>query len=142
MIEDGVRIIGNVHLGDNVSIAAPCEVNGKDSSVSIGDGCDIAAGVTITCADSHRRCVGRSSEIERLPIRLGVKVYIGADAIILGNAIIEDRVVIGPNVVIRNSTIGHDSTIWPNVVLIGTAVPPYSWVRAADPVVLPGHYAR
>ena len=124
MIEDGVRIIGNVQLGEGVSIAAPSEVMAKDSSIVIGDGCDIAAFVTISTADSSRRCTGRADEIERLPIVIGSQVFIGTGAIILGGCEIGERSVIGAGVVLKRVTI-----------------PPYSRVTHPACVLEPGYYS-
>lgn len=123
MIEPGARLIGNVVLGKDVSICAPSEIMAKDSSITIGDECDIAAFVTITTADSHKRCIGLSSEVERRHIFIGDHVFIGQGAIILGGTRIGDHSVIGAG-----------------VVLSGQDVPPYSRVRAPAPVIEAGHY--
>jgi acetyltransferase-like isoleucine patch superfamily enzyme len=119
MIEEGVRIIGNVKLGKDVSICAPAELMAKDSQIDIGDGCDIAAFVTITTADSHARCIGLDEHIDRRPIKIGAHVFIGVGAVILGGAIVGHHSVIGANVVI-----GHDADI-----------PPYSRVTVAAPTI-------
>ena len=124
MIEDGVRIIGNVTLGPNVSISAPAEIMAKDSSVLIGAACDIAAFVTITTADSHARCIGRSDDIERKPIVIGENVFIGTGAVILGGC-----------------QIGHHSVIGAGVVMKDMVVPPHSRVRAPRPIIEGGYYA-
>lgn len=125
MIEDGVRIIGNVTLGPNVSISAPAEVMAKDSSVLIGHGCDIAAFVTISTADSHARCIGRSDVIERKPIVIEDHVFIGTGAVILGGC-----------------QIGHHSVIGAGVVLKGMVIPPYSRVQSPRPIIEGGYYAN
>ena len=113
MIEPGVRIIGNVTLGEGVSIAAPAEVMAKDSSIVIGDGCDIAAFVTISTADSSRRCTGRALEIERRPIVIGSRVFIGTGAVILGGCEIGDHSVIGAGVVLKGVKIPPNSRVMP-----------------------------
>ena len=125
MIEDGVRIIGNVTYGRNFSACAPSEFMAKESSITIGDDCDFAAFVTISTADSHLRCLGLSDLIERKPIVIGSRVFIGTGAVILGGCKIGDGCVIGANVVLKNATI-----------------PPNSRVRATPPIVESGFYWR
>lgn len=105
MIEEGVRLIGNVELGRDVSIAAPSELMAKDSRIVIGDGCDIAAFVTITTADSHKRCLGLSEDIERQPITIGDRVFIGQGAIILGGCMIGHHSIIGAGVVLPKDSV-------------------------------------
>lgn len=109
--------------GRNVSIAGPTEIMAKDSHIKIGDGCDIAGFVTISTADSHARCIGRSTEIERLPIVIEDHVFIGTGAVILGG-----------------TYIGHHSVIGAGVVLKGQRLPPYSKVKTAEPIIEMGYY--
>jgi acetyltransferase-like isoleucine patch superfamily enzyme len=125
MIEDGVRFIGNVIYGKDFSACAPSEFMAKDSSITIGDDCDFAAFVTVSTADSHRRVLGISPRIERKPIVIGDRVFIGVGAVILGG-----------------TEIGHDSVIGAGVVLKNAKIPPYSRVRAPAPVIEPGFYVK
>jgi acetyltransferase-like isoleucine patch superfamily enzyme len=120
-----VRIVGNVTLGKDVSISAPAEVMAKDSSIVIGDGCDIAAFVTISTADSHARCIGIGDRIERREILIGARVFIGTGAVILGGCEIGDGCVIGANVVLK-----------------GRKIPPNSRVTLPPMVIEPGFYQR
>lgn len=99
-----VEIHGNVELGEGVQIAGPTDINGNDSEIVIGDGCDIAAFCTITCADSHLRCIGKSDVIERRPIMIGSRVFVGQGAIILGGCTIGDGAVIGAGVVLAKGS--------------------------------------
>lgn len=103
--EIGRMIHGEVSIGEGTSLCSPCDINGVDASLWIGRGCDIAAFVTITCADSHALCIGTSKEIERRPVKIGDHVFIGAGAIILGGCEIGDRAVIGAGVVLAKNTI-------------------------------------
>lgn len=123
MIEPGVRIIGNVQLGEGVSIASPCELMAKDSLIVLGPGCDVAAFVTISTADSSQRCLGLSEDIERREIHIGARCFIGQGAVILGGCDIGDGCVIGAGVVLK-----------------GAKVPPGSRVRAPRPTIEPGYY--
>ena len=124
LIEEGVRLLGNVELGEGVAIGAPAELNARDSQITIGDGCDIASYVTITTADSHGKCIGIAEHITREPVMLGEHVFVGQGAIILGG-----------------TRIGHHSVIGAGVVLHGQTIPPHSRVKAAPPIIEAGHYA-
>lgn len=121
----GVEIHGNVVLGEGVQICEPADINGTGSSIVIGDGVDIAAFVTINCADSHARCIGLSAEIERREILIGSRVFIGQGATILGGCEIGDGSVIGAGAVLK-----------------GQKIPPDSRVNAAWGLIEPGYYAR
>lgn len=125
MIEPGVRIIGYVNIGEDVSIAAPAEIMAKDSLITIGSGCDVAAFVTISTADSSRRCIGLSAEIERREIYIGPRVFIGTGAVILGGC-----------------DIGEGSVIGAGVVLKGAKIPPHSRVLSPLPTIQPGYYKQ
>lgn len=109
-------------IGDGTSICGPSELNAKGARIEIGEGCDIAAFVSIHCSDSHLRCLGKSEEIERLPIKIGNRVFIGQGAIILGGAEIGDDCVIGAGaVVIKRAKIPSGYSVIPAVSLV---VPP------------------
>jgi acetyltransferase-like isoleucine patch superfamily enzyme len=123
VIEPGVRIIGEVVLGQNPSICAPSELMAKDSSIIIGDGFDCAAFVTISTADSHLRCLGLSPVIERKAIIIEDHVFIGTGAVILGGC-----------------RIGHHSVIGAGVVLKSMVIPPYSRVQSPRPIIEGGYY--
>lgn len=122
--EVGMYVHGDVSIGEGTMLCAPIDFNGKSSAISIGRNCDIAAFVSITCADSHLRCIGASPEISRAPITIGDSVFIGQGAIILGGTFI-----------------GNGSVIGAGVVLGDVSVPPYSRVSAPRPTIDAGWYA-
>lgn len=120
----GGQIHGGVVIEDDVQLAPPVDINAKGSHMLISRGCDVAAFVTITNADSHKRCLGQTLSIERWPVTIEDHVFIGQGAIILGGC-----------------WVGHHSVIGAGVVLPkGTRVPPYSRVRAPAPIIEPGFY--
>ena len=65
-----VWINGNPEIGENVYIGGLTEINAKGARVVLGDNCDIASFVSINCADSHKKCLELSDEIERRNIIL------------------------------------------------------------------------
>lgn len=119
-----VQIYGNVTIGAGVDIAGPCDINGNHSSITIGDHADIGAFGAITCADSHKRCLGLSSEIERKPIKIGKRVFVGSHCLILGGV-----------------TIGHHCVVAGHTRVDPGIYPPYSLIYGAWPTrVKKGYY--
>lgn len=118
-----VWINGEPKIGRDVYIGGFSVVNGKDTVVEIGDECDIASFVSINSADSHARCLGLSNEIDRKPIRLGRRVFVGSHTVIKGGA-----------------TIGEYSVIAAGTVVEGVDIPPYSLVYGNPMQVRAGYY--
>ncbi len=118
-----VWIVGCPEIGNNVYIGGMSEVNAKGAVVKIGDNCDIASFVTINCADSHRKCIGLSSDVERRDILIEDHVFIGSHCVIKGGAII-----------------GHHSVIAAGAIVGAIEVPPYSLVVGNPALVKPGYY--
>jgi len=118
-----VWIVGDPEIGEDVYIGGISEVNAKGARVKIGDNCDIASFVTINCADSHRKCIGLSVEVERRDIWIENNVFIGSHSVIKGGA-----------------KIGHHSVIAAGSIVGAIAVPPYSLVAGNPAVVKPGYY--
>jgi acetyltransferase-like isoleucine patch superfamily enzyme len=106
-------INGNPDIGENVYIGAFSEINAKGGSISIGDNCDIASFCSLNVADSHKKCIGLSSHIDRGCIILEDNVFIGSHSFIGGRV-----------------KIGHHSVIAAHTCLIadGLIIPPYSLV--------------
>lgn len=118
-----VWIVGEPEIGESVYIGGLSEVNARGSRLIIGDHCDIASFVSINCADSHRKCIGLSEEVERKDI------------------IIEDHVFIGSHSVIKGGAhIGHHSVVAAGTIVGALEVPPYSLVVGNPAVVKPGYY--
>lgn len=118
-----VWIHGEPEIGKNVFIGAFSEINAKGSRVVIGDYCDIASYVAINCADSHRRCLGLSDEIDRREIILEHHVFVGSHVVIKGGA-----------------KIGHHSVIAAGSIVDGVEVPPYSLVSGNPMQIKAGYY--
>jgi acetyltransferase-like isoleucine patch superfamily enzyme len=118
-----VWIHGEPRIGNNVYIGGFSEVNAQGSTVTIGEGCDIASFVAINVADSHRKCLGLSGEVDRRPI------------------VIEDHVFIGSHCVVKGGThLGHHSVVAAGTVVEGVTIPPYSLIVGNPMVVKVGYY--
>jgi len=120
-----VWISGEPEIGKNVNIGGMSEVNAKNSRVVIGDNCDIASFVAINCADSNKKCLGLSSEIERKEIILENNVFVGSHCVIKGGA-----------------NIGHHSVIAAGSIVEGQKIPPYSLVYGNPMKVKSGYYSK
>jgi acetyltransferase-like isoleucine patch superfamily enzyme len=118
-----VIIAGDPCIGNDVYIGAFSEVNAKDVSVIIGDGCDIASFVAINSADSHKKCIGKAEDIDRKDIYIGDHVFIGSHSVIKGGSII-----------------GHHSVIAAGTIVEDGFIPPYSLIYGNPMRVKAGYY--
>jgi len=121
-----VWINGEPEIGNGVYIGGLSEVNANGARVVIGDNCDIASFVSINCADSHKKCIGLSFEVDRRDIIIENNVFIGSHSVIKGGAII-----------------GHHSVVAAGTIVnCGLRIPPYSLVIGNPMVVKPGYYLK
>jgi acetyltransferase-like isoleucine patch superfamily enzyme len=116
-------IVGDPEIGEDVYIGGFSEVNARGARVSIGAHCDIASFVSINCADSHKYCIGLTTEIERQ------------------NIVIEDHVFIGSHSFVKGGThIGHHSVVAAGTIVGPGVIPPYSLIAGNPMQVRPGYY--
>lgn len=120
-----VWINGHPEIGKNVYIGGFSIINARDVTVSIGDNCDFASFVSINSADSHKKCIGLSEEIERKSIFIGNNVFIGSHSVVKGGA-----------------NIGSHCVIAAGTVVDGEKIPPYSLVIGNPMRVKPGYYRK
>ena len=120
-----VYIGGEPEIGKNVYIGAFSEVNAKGATLRIGDNCDIASFVSINCADSHKRCIGISKEIDRRDITLEESVFVGSHSFIKPGA-----------------HFGHHSVIAAGTIVEPQRIPPFSLVIGNPMQVRAGYYAK
>lgn len=120
-----VWINGTPEIGKNVYIGGLSEINAKGAIVKIGDNCDIASFVSINCADSHKRCIEISKDIDRKDITIENNVFIGSHCMIKGGAYI-----------------GHHSVIAAGTIVDMCKIPPYSLVIGNPMKVKEGYYKK
>ncbi|GAA1508932.1 acyltransferase [Nocardioides humi] len=94
-------IVGEPEIGEGTWIGAFTVIDGSGGLV-IGSGCDISSGVQIYTHSSAKRCVSgrRFTEVERAPVRIGDRVFIGAGAVVNMGVVIGDEAVIGAGAVV------------------------------------------
>jgi len=96
-------LIGEPAIGDGTWIGAFTLIDGS-GGLTIGSGCDISSGVHIYTHSSAKRCVSgrRYPEVDRAPVVIGDRVFIGAGAIINMGVTIGDEAVVGAGAVVTS----------------------------------------
>jgi acetyltransferase-like isoleucine patch superfamily enzyme len=94
-------ISGDPVIGEGTWIGAFTVIDGS-GGLTIGAGCDISCGAQIYTHSTARRCVsGREyPQIDQAPVRIGDRVFIGANATILMGVTIGDGAVVGAGAVV------------------------------------------
>ncbi|MCP2258120.1 Hexapeptide repeat of succinyl-transferase [Streptoalloteichus tenebrarius] len=94
-------IIGEPEIGPGTWIGAFTVIDGS-GGLTIGAGCDISCGVHIYTHNTVRRCVtGREySTVDRAPVRIGDRVFLGANAVVMMGVSIGDQAVVGAGAVV------------------------------------------
>ena len=95
-VYDSCLVLGDVIVGKNVWIGPYTILDGSGGGLTIGDNCDICAGVQIYTHSTVNRVINHG-ETEKAPVKIGNNVYIGPNVIISMGCQIGDRVVIGAN---------------------------------------------
>jgi carbonic anhydrase/acetyltransferase-like protein (isoleucine patch superfamily) len=105
-IDDSAVVIGDVTLGNDVSIWPMTVVRGDVESIRIGDGTNVQDGSVLHVtheghysSEGHPLHIGKGVTIGHKAVvhacRIGDYCLIGMGSIILDNAIIEDYVILG-----------------------------------------------
>lgn len=96
-------IVGEPAIGVGTWIGAFTVIDGS-GGLTIGEGCDIASGVHIYTHSSALRCVsGREyPDVDRSPVTIGNRVFIGANAVINMGVTIGDEAIIAAGAIVTN----------------------------------------
>lgn len=96
-------VVGEPTIGEGTWIGAFTVIDGS-GGLTIGSGCDVASGVHIYTHSTARRCVSgrRWNEIERAPVTIGDRVFIGANAVVMMGVTIGDEAVVGAGAVVTS----------------------------------------
>lgn len=100
-IYDSSLVFGEVVVGKNVWIGPFTVIDGT-GGLTIGDGCNISAGVHIYTHSTVRRCLSGalSDDAEHQPSAIGDRVFIGANSVINMGVTIGDEAVVGAGAVV------------------------------------------
>ncbi|MCC5960525.1 MAG: acyltransferase [Rhodobacteraceae bacterium] len=94
-VYDNVVILGEPSVGKNVWIG-PNVVLDASGGLTIGDNCNISAGVQIYSHDSVDRCIsGGTKDISKSPVVIGASSYVGPNSVIAKGVRIGSGCVIG-----------------------------------------------
>ncbi len=108
---NNVLILGDVKVGKNTWIGPNVILDGS-GGLEIGDNCTICAGVQIYTHNSiNNGLTEGKSEIERKPVRIGSRTYIGPQSIVEKGITIGDEVVIG-SLTFVNKSIPSRTRAW------------------------------
>ncbi len=94
-------VVGEPTVGEGTWIGAFTVIDGS-GGLTIGQGCDISSGVQIYTHSSARRCVSgrRFDQVERQPVVIGDRVFLGAGAIVNMGVTIGDEAVVAAGAVV------------------------------------------
>lgn len=120
-------VIGEPVIGEGTWIGAFTLIDGS-GGLQIGAGCDISSGVHIYTHSSALRCVsGREyPQVDRSPVTIGNRVFIGANAVINMGVTIGDEVIVGAGAVVT-------SDIPARTVVAGVPARPIGRVDLSEP---------
>lgn len=94
-------IIGEPEIGPGTWIGAFTVIDGS-GGLRIGAGCDVSCGAHIYTHSTVRRCTTgrRYPDVDRAPVQIGDRVFIGANAVVQMGVTIGDGAVVGAGAVV------------------------------------------
>ncbi|WP_414690892.1 acyltransferase [Nocardioides sp.] len=124
---DHAWVVGDPQVGEGTWIGAFTVIDAS-GGLTIGSGCDISSGVQIYTHSSAKRCVSgrRSSEVERQPVTIGDRVFIGAGAVVNMGVTIGDEAVVAAGAVVTRDVPAR-------TVVAGVPARPVADVDLSDP---------
>lgn len=110
-LNDGRRTViyagpgATIRLGANSGVSSSRIVASKE--ITIGEESLIGAGCLICDSDMHEVPLGGGNTVKSAPIRIGAKVFIGANCTILKGVSIDDGAVIGAHSLVNRDIPAH-----------------------------------
>ncbi len=122
---DNIALIGDVTLGEHVTVWYGCTLRGDILPITVGDGTDIQDGCTVHVGEREETVIGR-------------RVVVGHNALLHG-CVVEDGCLIGMGAILLSGCrIGAGSVVAAGALVTeGTVIPPRSLVMG-----VPGRVVR
>lgn len=90
-----VWVVGDPIVGEGTWVGPFCLLDAS-GGLTIGRGCDLAAGVHVYTHSTAARCVtGRVRDTERRPVSIGDRTFIGANTVVLMGVTVGSGCIIG-----------------------------------------------
>lgn len=116
-------LIASPSIGEGTWIGPFAMIDGS-GGLTIGAGCDISAGVHIYTHSSHARCVtGKAKLIERRPVVIGDRTFIGANSTVLMGVTIGSGCIIGAGSVVTTDIPDGSLAVGSPARVVGTVDP-------------------
>ena len=97
-VYDSAHVFGSVAVGEETWIGPFVILDGSGAALTIGNYCDVSAGVHIFTHDTALRCVSMGQAgAQRSPVNIGDGTYIGSQSVVTPGTIIGSRCIVGAN---------------------------------------------
>jgi acetyltransferase-like isoleucine patch superfamily enzyme len=111
-IYDSAIVLGEVRVGEKTWIGPSTVLDGSGGGLEIGGFCSISAGVQIYTHDTVAWALsGGTAPVERAPVSIGCRCYLGPNVVVSKGVSIGDGCIIGANSFV-NSDIPAGSRAW------------------------------
>jgi len=114
-VAENATVVGDVTLGEHVSVWFNSVIRGDMNSISIGDGTNIQDSCVLHTGAGHTLVIGKEVTVGHMAMlhgcRVGDRCLIGINAIVLNGAIIGDNCIIGANALVPENRVIPDGSI-------------------------------
>lgn len=127
-VYDSCLVLGDVAVGAGVWVG-PYTILDGSGGLTVGDGCTVAAGVHVYTHDNIAQTVtGGAAPIERAPVAIGARTYLGPNVVVAKGVTIGVGCVVGAGALVTRSlpdaslAVGMPARVAARVVVDGATV--------------------
>lgn len=114
-IAEGVKIIGDVTIGEDSSVWYNAVIRGDSNSIVIGENSNVQDNAVLHTSHSHALTIGDNVTIGHGAIvhgcTIGNNVLVGMGAIVLDGAVIEDNCIIGAGALVTQNKVMPEGSL-------------------------------